>query len=226
MAKVNAAGRAIPVTLINGVTEHQAKTSPFVVYLHKSVGGDYVGMSACMVKRWAEHCEAASSTDHRDHDQAFKRALNNFLFGHYIVGAAKTEKQARDMEAAAIEFYKPQWNSRPEFRSCSNDYQFAPICPTRGTKITLERKAKRKEVNARVDNDRTEVVGEVFTDQGRKRVRVIADQPFEKGLLIECSRSEREKFAPGTHVKVKVSLAHKRGKDYLVAPRTAVLIKA
>ncbi len=70
------------------------------------------------------------------------------------------------------------------------------------------------------NQDQQEVIAEVISDKGRKRLRVIAGQAFEQGLMVSVSRSERERFDYGDKVKVFASKAYRRGTAFLqVSPK-------
>lgn len=74
-------------------------------------------------------------------------------------------------------------------------------------------------------SQRIPVVGEIYVEFGRKRVRSISGQPFPAGLNIECDRKERIKFNPGDRVRIKVSMSEKaNGTQYLTAAKTAKLV--
>ncbi|WP_374972340.1 GIY-YIG nuclease family protein [Spongiibacter marinus] len=212
--------------LVNGLTEREVKSAAYFIYAHKCTAGTYVGMSQDPVKRWQEHVSDAFNSHSHNADDKFREAIRGFrdTFKHYILAIATFEKAARNKEAAAIEFYSENLNMKAEAVS-HRDYGFKSIDSQISLPIVLEKKGKSGTSFSRQDSERIAVVAEVFEEFGRKRLKCIGGQPFEKGLLIECSREERAKLQVGDRVKVKVQISEKRGKKYLVAARSATLTK-
>ncbi len=58
-----------------------------------------------------------------------------------------------------------------------------------------------------------QLVAESFWDAERKkiRVRLAANQIFEEGLLVECSKKMRESHPVGTRFKLRVKLTNRDG---------------
>ncbi len=212
--------------LINGLTEREVKSAAYLIYAHKCAAGTYVGMSQDPVKRWQEHVSDAFNLHSHNSDDKFRGAIRGFRysFKHYILAIATFEKSARSKEAAAIEFYSENLNMKAE-AVAERDYGFKPIGSQISLPIILEKKGKSGASYSRQDSERIAIVAEVFEEFGRKRLKCVGGQPFEKGLLVECSREERAKLQVGDRVKVKVQLSEKRGKKYLVAARSATLTK-
>ncbi len=211
--------------LLNGLEERAVTSASFVVYGHQCLKGLYIGWSNDPVKRWQEHCEAARTPTSPYYDDLFRSAIRGFPqgFKHYILAVASTDLAAKRKEAAAIEFYKPALNERPEYSTTDSDYGFRPIDQQIGRVAFLQTKRLRRDVNLHTDKDRIPLIAEIFFDNGRKRVRVISGQPFPAGMKIECPRSQREQFEIGQLVRVRVALANKNGTNYLVAGKSAIL---
>lgn len=211
--------------LLNALDEREVASARFVVYGHQCLKGLYIGWSSDPVKRWQEHCEAARTPTSPYYDDRFRAAIRGFPqgFKHYILAVASTEVAATRKEAAAIDYYQPTLNERPEYIDTALDCGLRPIVGQIARVAFLESRRSRREVNHHTDRDRKAVIGEIFFDNGRKRVRAIAGQAFPAGLKIECPRSERERFGLGQLVRVKVALAYKDGTAYLVAGKNAVL---
>jgi hypothetical protein len=205
--------------LLNRLTEEEVMRSRYLIYAHKCIQGVYIGFASDPVKRWQEHFADAHNPCSVYANDLFKKALRGFPqgFKHYIIAAARTEEEARNKEAAAIRFYKATLNIRNEYGAGDANFNYQPISAQIGKPIFLTKSSKNKNVHRHSEEERIWVVGEIYTEQGRKRVRVIAGQPFSKGLNIECSREERANYEDGQKVRVKVSLASKKGTNYLVA---------
>ena len=213
--------------LANGITESAVKSSNFVVYGHECNDGLYIGFTNDPVKRWQEHYSNAFNKGYRDYDDLFRQAIRAWRhnFKHYILAVAKSEDMAKIKEASAIQFYAPALNMKIEKCSSDRDFGFRRINGQIFVPSILSKKAKTKQGNARSDKDRVTVVGIVYRDLGRKRLKTIDGQPFPEGLKISCSKTELDKFEYGTKVKVKVSKMSREGTAFLKAATTALLTK-
>lgn len=194
--------------LANGITESDVKNSQVFVYAHECNDGLYVGLTNDPVKRWQEHFSNAFNEGYRDHDDLFRQAIRAWRhnFKHYILAVAKSENVGKVKEASAIQFYAPTLNMKIEKCSSDRDFGFRRIEGQICVPCTLSKKAKTKQGNTRSDKDRVTVVGIVYREMGRKRLKVIDGQPFPEGLKISCSKKELDKFEYGSKVQVKVSL--------------------
>lgn len=214
-------------TAINRVTVDDIKNSNFLIYAHVCSDGIYIGMSIDPVKRWQEHCSDALNKSSHNYDDKLRIAIRRHEknFKHYIIGTAKFEKSARNKEAFAIRFYNANLNMKLETIKSASDYYFRPIEGQIGENIRLAKKGRTGTHLSRADSDRETVIGEIYTEYGRKRLRVIEGQKFPSGMNIECSRSERSRFNNGDTVRVNVALSEKsNGTKYLVAAKTSKLI--
>lgn len=217
----------IRFTLVNGVSNDEIKSNDFIIYAHVCTGGIYVGMSNDPVKRWQEHWSDAFNESSHNYDDEFRIAIRKYRSNikHYVLGTAKFEKAARNKEAAAIKFYKANLNMKLETDSGGNSSSFRKLENQIGQIIFLETKGRKGTHYSRSDKERTTVIGEIYTEFGRKRIRAIEGQKFDSGMNIECSRSERERFNNGDKVKVNVAISEKlNGRKYLVAAKTSKLI--
>jgi len=216
-------------SLLNGIKKSDVRVAKFVIYAHSCPGGVYVGMSSDPVKRWSEHTADASNANSPYFNDSLKKAIRAYKqnFQHYVIGLANLEKSARQKEASAIRFYGKNLNDRLEIEPESRDYGFRPIDSQIGNIEFLQAKSSSTSNSARQDSDRVLVVGEIYEEFGRKRVRTIAGQAFPAGLNIECSREERARFKPGDLVKIKVAMSEKAdGTKYLTAAKTSPLLPA
>lgn len=215
------------VILLNNVTLTNLRKDKYVIYLHECINGLYVGQSDDMVRRWRQHNEAAFNQNHRDHHQKFKIYIRNFGFKHYIIATAKTESEALEKEADAIQFYHANLNSKNEKRSGKYTDSFKPLSlQLIALKTVIQQKGTTQSF-AHTDNDRETIIAKIIFDKGRKRV-ISVSGPFGPGLFVECAKSEREKFMAGDLVKIKVTKSNfKRGHNhYLIAAKTSLLINA
>ncbi|HAS6041650.1 TPA: GIY-YIG nuclease family protein [Vibrio vulnificus] len=166
------------VTVTTNLKAFQVRTAKHVIYAHQNMNGDvYIGQTSCIVNRWNEHMQVATSPNHPEYMQVFKQALrkNKYWF-HYIVAVAKTQDEADKAEAAAIAFYNPSLNSHVG-RSTDNHnkYDFQPLS-SGGREIELEA--------TRIDRHRTQ---ERFTDKERKTIRCRAIRKVGKShISFEC----------------------------------------
>ena len=198
--------------------------SKYYVYAHACGSEVYVGFAADPVKRWSEHYNGAYDKNSREYNSLFRAAIRKTSTSdikHYLIASTKTEEEARDIEASAIEFYSTL-NVRPEF--VSKSFDFKPLSSFTQIKTLETKKNDHTEwFSGRSDKDRHWVTGKIIIERSSKRVISLANDKFPAGLKIECSRSERSKFNSGDLVKVKVALSEKHGKQYLVAAKTATL---
>lgn len=210
---------------INGITENEAKTSEFVIYAHKCSKGIYVGMAEDPVRRWQEHVLEASNKHSHHYDEQLKIAIRQCgtAFKHYIVDVAKFEKAARRKEAAAIEYYSANLNTKVEKITGDHLYKFRPIDDQIGVPVFLDKKGKTGSSYSQSDADRTLIIAEIYMDGGRKRVRCTRNQPFEAGLRVSCDKEDRERFNVGDKVHIKVALS--KAGDFLVPAKTSLLRK-
>ena len=216
------------VSLLNGVKANDLERDNYVVYMHKCINGIYIGQSEDMVRRWKQHNEAAFNVEHRDYNQKFKGYIRNFGFQHYVIATAKTETKALKIEADAIKFYKANLNSKSEASTGEHTLMFNHLeLQLSATQTVIKQKGTLQTAEPKQDCDRKMVKAKIVEEKGRKRV-VSVSGPFDKGLYIECAKSEREKFQAGDLVKIKVTLSSKKRGDkyYLVAERTSPLVKA
>ena len=214
--------------VINNISPDDAKRSNYVIYAHVCSEGIYVGMSVDPVKRWQEHCSDALNKYSHNYDDKFKEAIRKCgdKFEHYIVAVANSESLARKKEAAAIAFYGNNLNTKLEASLIDHNYNFNPIGKQVGIGVLLEKKGSEGAYYSRTDSARLTVIGEIYSFEGRKRLRTIEGQAFPPGLNIECPRDERSKFNVGDKVRVNVAMSQKaNGTKYLVAAKTAKLVK-
>ncbi len=202
-----------------------SSTTPYFIYAHKCGNDVYVGFSVDPVKRWNEHYRSAMDPNCREKDSPFHSAIRRTgqsNIKHFIVSTAKTEREARDIEAAAIKYYSTL-NVRPEFTTKS--YSFEPL--DKMTSFTaLDLKPVSNAWGTRDDSDREWVTGKIVMERGSKRVVSIAGGKFPAGLKVECSRVSRQQFNVGDLVKIKVALTERDGSKHLVAAKTAELLRA
>ena len=218
----------IRFTVINNISVDEVKKSNYLIYAHACSEGVYVGMSSDPVKRWQEHYGDAFNKYSHNYSDKFKEAIrkcsNNFT--HYIIGLASTESLARKKEAAAISFYGDRLNTILESSSLPNEYNFQSIGKQLGLNVFLEKKGTEGAYSSRTDAQRTTVTGEIYFQEGRKRLRTIEGQAFPAGMNIDCSKEERARFNVGDRVRVNVAMSQKsNGTKYLVAAKTAKLVK-
>lgn len=214
--------------LINNITLNEVKKSAYVIYAHSCSEGVYVGMSSDPVKRWQEHYSDAFNKDSHHYNGKFRAAIRKCgsNFTHYIVAIANSENDARNKEAAAIEYYGDQLNMIVEINHGDLDYGFNSISNQIGQIVVLDKKESRGVFYSRDDSQRITVTGEIYFQEGRKRLRTITGQAFPSGMNIECPRDERARFNIGDKVRVNVALSTKRGTKYLVSAKTAKLVLA
>ena len=214
---------------INNLSLEEINNSNYVIYSHVCSEGVYVGMSSDPVKRWQEHLSDAFNKDSQYYDDKFRVAIRTCgsAFTHYIVAVAALEKAARNKEAAAIEFYGDRLNMREERNYSDQDYGFRPIDNQISLDVVLEKKRSKGTSSGRDDSDRKTIIGEIYTQYGRKRLRSIDGQAFPAGMNIECPRDERARFNNGDKVRVNVAMSEKpNGTKYLVSAKTAKLVLA
>ena len=212
--------------LVNGISEKDVKSNEHIIYAHLCSKGIYVGLTTDPVKRWQEHVSDAFNEGSHNYDDKFREAIRHCgqnKFKHYIVAVANFEKSAKNKEASAIKFYGKHLNTKNETENGDRDYGFRPLKNQIGTTLILKKKSREGTFYSRSDSSRKTITAEIYFESGRKRLRSISGQPFSAGLNIECSRSERAKFATGDLVRVNVALSEKNGKEYLVAGKTSPL---
>ncbi|UPR36929.1 GIY-YIG nuclease family protein [Vibrio cyclitrophicus] len=191
------------VIVTTNLKAFQVRTANHVIYAHQNMNGDvYVGQTGCIVNRWNEHMQIATSPIHPEHMQTFKQALRkNKHWFHYIVAVAKTQNEADKAEAAAIKFYKPSLNSHVgRSTDVNNEYDFQPLS-SGGREIELEA--------TRIDRHRTQ---ERFTDRERKTIRCrairkvgkshISFECMEDGFRVNVSHEKRVGFKAGDIVSI------------------------
>jgi|GEM_PF-900525 len=217
--------RKIRFLLVNGVSEQEAKAANYFIYAHVCHAGMYIGMSNDPVKRWQEHYSNAFNTGYRDYDDDFRKAIRGWKqnFKHYILATANFETRARKLEASAIHFYPCNLNMRNEIESERIDYNFRSLESQVVLPYILEKRGGSAQKNRMTDRDRVAVVGVVYKEFGRKRLKVIAGQAFPEGMNISCDKTELENFNYGDHVRIKVSETSRSGTKFLKAANTASL---
>lgn len=213
--------------LVNGLTELDVKKAEYVIYAHICNAGMYIGSSKDPVKRWQEHFSNAFNENYRDYDDDFRIAIRSWKhsFKHYILAVAKSEKSAKNQEASAIKFYPSNLNMKNESINSDRDYGFRIIENQIAAPIILSKKTNKKQGDTRTDKDRVTVVGVVYKDQGRKRLKTVNGQPFEEGMNISCSKKALAEFEYGCKVKIKVSKMAREGTDFLKAANTASITR-
>lgn len=213
--------------LVNGVTESAVKNAEYVIYAHKCKTGMYIGLSKDPVKRWQEHFSNAFNEGYRDYDDDFRVAIRSWKhsFEHYILAVAKFEKDAKNKEAAAIQFYSSNLNMKNEINNSDRYFGFRKFENQIAIPIVLSKKMNKKQGDARTDKDRVTVVGVVYKEQGRKRLKTVAGQAFKEGMNISCSKKALDEFDYGCKVKIKVSKMAREGTEFLKAANTALITK-
>ncbi|QBF82093.1 hypothetical protein EXU30_04760 [Shewanella maritima] len=205
---------------------NSAKVSHFVYAHINSAGEMYIGFSSDPAKRWAEHISDSVDKLNRNYSAPFKASLRKYSptnWKHYLIASTTSEKLARNREAAAILFYKPKLNKRPELVPFDRDYGFQSIDTQVPERVTLNKKMTST-VYGRTNSQRKVALGIIVYENGRKRVKSLKNTHFDAGLYIECARSERAKFQPGQRVTINVALSTKpNGTNYLVAAKTSPL---
>lgn len=212
--------------LVNGVSKNDIESNKFKIYLHKCPDGIYVGVTEDPVRRWQEHYYEAMQEGNPNYNEPVKRAIRKYgqNFTHYIVAVASFERASRKKEAEAIEFYGANLNARPEAIEGERHCSFKSLESQVSTAIMLEKTGREGAHYSRSDEQRKPVKARVVYDRGRKRLVSVSNSNFPSGLLVECSRSEREKLVVGDIVVVDVALSSKpNGTKYLVAAKTATL---
>lgn len=213
--------------LINGLSKSHLDSNPFKIYLHKCQDGVYVGVSEDPVRRWQEHWIDAHTQESPNYNDKIKRAIRKYRdnFDHYIVAVSKFEKSSRNKEAEAIRYYEANLNVRPEVNLTNHDFGYKPIDDQISLVVILEKNKIEGSHYSREDKSRIPVTAKVIFEGNRKRLISIDNPNFPSGLMIECSRSEREKFEVGDIVSINVALSEKNGKKYLAAAKTGTVIK-
>ncbi|MGK0271349.1 MAG: hypothetical protein ACI88H_002007 [Cocleimonas sp.] len=218
--------RSLKFKLANDVTEHEANNATYVVYAHRAKTGLYVGVTKDVILRWRGHTQTAFKEDHKDYSRPFALAIRKNQFDHIILGTAKTLEIAEDMEAAAIDFYNPNYNARAQLRKFNTNYGFKLLDSQIMLSTIIKQPSRAGSDYSRCDRDRITITAEVYGTNSRKRLRPAVGEIFDSSLSIECSRSERDKLAIGDLVKIKVALTTKtNGSKHLVAAKTAALTK-
>ncbi len=213
--------------LVNGLTEDDLKNAKYYIYAHICRSGMYIGVSKDPVKRWQEHFSNAFNEGYRDHDDDFRVAIRgwNHSFKHYILAVDSKEESAKKKEASAINFYPCNLNMKNELDDPKVKSIFRVIENQIPVPIILSKKKNKKQGDSKSDKDRINVVGIVYKEFGRKRLKTIDEQPFKKGMKISCSKKELDKFEFGSKVTIKVSKMNREGSDFLKAANTALITK-
>ncbi len=218
------AANYLNVTCVNGIVESDLKKFLFLIYLLDTIKGIYIGETKDLVTRWHFHNNSALKEGiDRGCNDNLKEALKYGNVKVYIIATARTEEEARAIEALAIQYYGASLNSRkevilPNVRAYFNDLD--RVSDT----VTLKAKRNHGNNDKYCDSDRNLVVCKIVVEKSRKRV--LCCQGPHSGIYVECSRSERDKFNIGDLVKIKAVLTYKRDKPYLVAAKTSILTKA
>jgi len=227
MGKTMTPSSSLRFILINNLSPNDVKNAKYVIYAHVCSYGRYVGLSNDPVKRWQEHYNDAHNQNSHHSKDEFKEAIRKCKnrFTHYILAIADFETAARRKEAAAIQFYDGNLNTRPELDGIHDSYHFSPIGKQLGQAITLKKKSSTQERFSRSDSDRQSVIGQICIEGNRKRLRVIKGQPFPEGMYISCAADERNRFNSGDRVRIKVAESKKaNGTKYLTAAMTSKLV--
>jgi predicted GIY-YIG superfamily endonuclease len=209
--------------LANGLNEAEVKSAKFYIYAHECKSGMYIGVTNDPVKRWQEHFSNAFNEGYRDYDDDFRVAIRGWKhsFEHYILAIANFEKASKKKEAEAIRFYSPNLNMRNEISEGNNDYGYRPLKDQILSALILEKKSSNRQSDAISDKDRVSVVGLVYKDQGRKRLKPIDNQAFPEGMNISCCKKELDNFGFESKVRIKVSQTEREGKKFLKAANSA-----
>lgn len=191
------------VTVAANIKAFKVRNAPHVVYAHKNRKDEvYIGQTQCVVNRWNEHNQIATSPSHPEYNQTFKAAIRaNRDWYTYIVATADTPQEANDAEAAAIKFYNPSLNSHPgKSSNTENRYGFV-LLNGEGREIRLEAKGKV----AYRTQDR-------FTDKERSTIRCrtirktgknyVSFESLADGFKVNISHEKRAEFKPGDVVLI------------------------
>ncbi|EHU4839648.1 hypothetical protein KY951_003124 [Vibrio parahaemolyticus] len=202
--------------------ESQVQQSPYLVYLLELGSlGTYVGMTSDFMARWDHHQSSSynanyTGTCNEDLKLAIKRCPAPKL---YIVALADTKDKANDLEALAIDFYKPSLNSQPEYSAQRTSYSFAQL-KNLSKRISIASKRSHGNNHHYTDSERDMYTCEMVWNRSKLRVQVV--EGIHKGKFVECSKTARSEHAIGTRIKVKAVL--KSTGTCLVAPKTARLL--
>lgn len=216
------------VKLLNGISEEMLRKSAYIIYAHECPAGVYVGQATDVVERYRQHVGDANNENSLEYGSPFKKAIRLYQSNikHYVLAVDQFPKAALDKEAAAIQFYGRNLNTKAEPRSKNCDYGFKPIDGQIGKLVMLEIK-KRKRTGGRADSGRFTVTAEICMNRGRKRLRTVGNQEnVPVGIYIECNRAARDEHEVGDRVKLNVGWSNQNGKPYLTASPSASFRKA
>lgn len=200
----------------------QVQQSPYLVYLLELGSlGTYVGMTSDFMTRWDYHQSSACNTDYTDTcNKNLKHAIEHCSSPKfYIVALADTKDKANDLEALAIDFYKPTLNTQPEYSTHITSYSFVQL-KNLSKRISIVSKRSHGNNHHYTDSERDMYTCQMVWNKSKLRVQVV--EGIHKGKFVECSKTERSEHALGTRVKVKAIL--KSTGTCLVAPKTARLL--
>ncbi|MFA0671605.1 GIY-YIG nuclease family protein [Vibrio splendidus] len=200
----------------------QVQQSPYLVYLLELGSlGTYVGMTSDFMTRWDYHQSSAynanyTGTCNENLRKAIKRCPAPKF---YIVALADTKEKADDLEALAIDFYKPSLNTQPEYSTHKTSYSFAQL-KTLSKRISIVSKRSHGNNHHYTDSERDMYTCQMVWNKSKLRVQIV--EGIHKGKYVECSKTARSEHALGTRVKVKAVL--KSTGTCLVAPKTDRLL--
>ncbi|MFN1582045.1 GIY-YIG nuclease family protein [Vibrio rotiferianus] len=191
------------VVVTNNLKAYQVRNAKHVVYIHQNLQGDlYVGQSTCVVNRWNEHMQIATSPKHPEYMQKFKQALRASKYWcHYIVAVGKSQSEADDAEAAAIAYYKPTLNAHAgRSTNKKNTFNFQPLSQG-GREIILEGTRIDRYLNQErfQDSERSTILCKAIRKVGKSHIsfECIAD-----GFRVNISHSKREGYKAGDLVHI------------------------
>lgn len=212
------------VLVTENIKAFKVRNAKHVVYAHQNSKGEvYIGQSNCIVNRWNEHILIARSVNHPEHEQRFKKSLREFTtWIHYIIGYSDTQSEADDIEAAAIEFYKPKLNSHPG-RGMKNyeAYDFRALEKI-GREITLDATEIIRYRNQErfSDRERTTITCKAVTKIGKSHVSF---QCIKDGFHVHISHEKRKGFKSGDIVTI--SFAAKGTRFYTTKNDSEIKLK-
>ena len=207
------------------ISEAAIAKSPYFVYMHIFPNFEnYIGYTGDLATRWKTHLSASFDSYEPSFSTPFHKALRNSRsVKHLLLAICQSESDARHLEAAAINHYKPTLNVRTEQHQLISSFLGVDIS-TIDTLPTFQ--PRSGSINgSRVTSKSTKgvVIAKVIHDKGRKRLQVIDGfNEFAVGLMIHNSKEKREPYRVGTKLRIKIKeIRNCRGTDFLVADNSA-----
>lgn len=187
----------------NDVFENMNNRGIFYVYAHTFKGQMYIGRTNDLVARWFDHFDSAFNPFHPDYNYPFKKLIRKkyHKIRHHLLFITDNKELAEDYEAQAIDFYKPNLNTKNEIPKLNHNFiineivHHSPIIPM-----------SRKSRNWTYSN-KSPIMAVARYDKSKGYIRIYCDkgQIYPEGILVTCSKHQRQKLKHNQKVIINVT---------------------